>query len=58
MISNPAHERFYGENNERMPIFAEHADKPQDNILSPENLSLLVHWLRGEWYEPAEQSPD
>lgn len=56
MIGNPAHERFYGENNERMPIFAENLDKPKDNILSPENLSLLVRWLRGEWYEPSEQS--
>lgn len=54
MIGNPAHERFYGKNNERMPVFAENPDKPEDNILSPENLSLLVHWLRGEWYEPAE----
>lgn len=56
MIGNPAHERFYGENNERMPIFTENLDKPKDNILSPDNLSLLVHWLRGEWYEPTEQA--
>jgi ubiquinol-cytochrome c reductase cytochrome b subunit len=54
MIGNPTHERFYGELNERMPTFAEHEDKPQDNILSPANLDLLVHWLRGEWYEPQE----
>lgn len=52
MIGNPAHERFYGDNNDRMPAFAEHQDKPESNIISPANLDLLVRWLRGDWYEP------
>ncbi|HET6883300.1 MAG TPA: cytochrome b N-terminal domain-containing protein [Pirellulales bacterium] len=52
MIGNPTHERFYGDINERMPAFAEHEDKPEDNILTPANLDLLVDWLRGEWYQP------
>jgi ubiquinol-cytochrome c reductase cytochrome b subunit len=52
MIANPEHERFYKGNNDRMPAFAEHADKPEMNILSPANLDLLVRWLRSDWYEP------
>ncbi|MEX2118307.1 MAG: cytochrome b N-terminal domain-containing protein [Pirellulales bacterium] len=52
MISNPAHERFYGDNNDRMPAFAANPDDPRSNILSPKDLELLVDWLRGEWYRP------
>jgi ubiquinol-cytochrome c reductase cytochrome b subunit len=51
-ISNPSHERFYGDNNDRMPAFAASASDPSANRLSPEELRLLVDWLRGEWYEP------
>jgi ubiquinol-cytochrome c reductase cytochrome b subunit len=55
MIGDPNHERFYGdEHNDRMPAFAQHADETENNIISPANLDLLVDWLRGEWYEPAE----
>lgn len=52
MISNPTHERFYGDNNDRMPAFFERADDPDSNIITPANLDLLIHWLRGDWYEP------
>ena len=53
MISNPQHERFYPDDkNDRMPAFAENTARPQSNLLSPTELFLLVHWLRGEWYEP------
>ncbi|HUY88711.1 MAG TPA: cytochrome b N-terminal domain-containing protein [Pirellulales bacterium] len=52
MISNPNHEQYYGEHNDRMPAFAEHAEDVENNIISPANLALLVDWLRGEWYEP------
>ncbi len=52
MISNPGAERFYGKNNDRMPVFAAHAELTENNILSPANLDLIVDWLRGEWYEP------
>jgi ubiquinol-cytochrome c reductase cytochrome b subunit len=54
-ISNPEHGRFYPESNDRMPAFAAHSDNPAANRLSPEELSLLVSWLRGEWYEPVER---
>ncbi len=52
MIGNPTHQRYYRDDNDRMPAFAEHEDKPQNNIISPANLDLLVRWLRGDWYEP------
>jgi len=51
MISNPEHERFYGDKNDRMPGFAV-GDDPQHHRLSPDELGLIVDWLRGEWFEP------
>ena len=45
-ISNPAHTRFFGKRNDRMPAFAE------DKILDLHAVSLLADWLRGDWYEP------
>jgi mono/diheme cytochrome c family protein len=51
-ISNPEEERFYRDTNDRMPKFAAHpGDKT--NRLSPEDLAILVSWLRGQWYEPS-----
>jgi ubiquinol-cytochrome c reductase cytochrome b subunit len=56
-ISNPEHERFYPDTNDRMPAFAA-SDDPASNRLSQEELDLVVAWLRGEWYEPdAEMNP-
>ncbi|MFN7141940.1 MAG: c-type cytochrome, partial [Limisphaerales bacterium] len=46
IISNPAHERFYGERNDRMPAFAD------EGILDQRSISLIAEWLRGEWYTP------
>jgi ubiquinol-cytochrome c reductase cytochrome b subunit len=45
-ISNPAHERFYGERNDRMPAYGE------EKSLTPQQIGLVADWLRGEWYEP------
>jgi len=45
-ISNPGHENFYGDLNDRMPAFGE------KQILTPEAIGLIADWLRGEWYEP------
>ncbi|MBL9082462.1 MAG: cytochrome b N-terminal domain-containing protein [Planctomycetales bacterium] len=53
LISNPAAERHYADQNDRMPAFAKDAD-PKNNQLSPQELELLVNWLRGEWYRPTE----
>lgn len=51
MIENPAGDRFYGENNDRMPAF--HADT---EILSETEIGLLADWLRGDWYRPSESA--
>lgn len=46
-LRNPAHPRFYGTRNDRMPAYGE------DQILTDAELGLVVDWLRGEWYEAA-----
>jgi len=46
IIANPAHARFYGRKNDRMPAFGE------DNIMDAHSIDLLAKWLRGEWYVP------
>ncbi|HTD86290.1 MAG TPA: cytochrome b N-terminal domain-containing protein [Candidatus Binatia bacterium] len=46
-ISNPAHPKFYGKRNDRMPRFAE------EKILDAKAIGLIADWLRGDWYEPA-----
>jgi len=45
-IGNAAHPRFYGERNDRMPLFGE------DKVITPGELGLIVDWLRGEWFVP------
>jgi ubiquinol-cytochrome c reductase cytochrome b subunit len=44
-IANPEHERFFGERNDRMPVFG---DK---RMLTAHEIGLIADWLRGEWYE-------
>jgi ubiquinol-cytochrome c reductase cytochrome b subunit len=41
-IKNPAHERFYGKRNDRMPAFGE------EGSLHDRELGLLIDWLRDE----------
>ncbi len=48
-IADPAHERFYGENNDRMPSFA---NQP---IPDHRSIELIVDWLRGEWFVLGEE---
>jgi ubiquinol-cytochrome c reductase cytochrome b subunit len=45
-INNPAHEKFYGERNDRMPAFG------ADGILDSRAIEMIADWLRGSWYEP------
>jgi ubiquinol-cytochrome c reductase cytochrome b subunit len=52
-IRNPAHERFYSDNNDRMPAFAAH-DDPRLNQLDDKSIELIVDWLRGDWRRPAQ----
>ncbi|MBN1910801.1 MAG: cytochrome b N-terminal domain-containing protein [Pirellulales bacterium] len=56
ILSDPAHGRFYGERNDRMPSYAP-AD-PNKRVLSAQEIELLTDWLRGDWYEPeAKEQP-
>ena len=48
IVSNPEHDRFYGEDNDRMPSFG------RDEKLTPEEIEILVDWLRSK---PAETEP-
>jgi ubiquinol-cytochrome c reductase cytochrome b subunit len=48
-INNPAHARFYGKRNDRMPAFG------AEKMLDPKSIEMVVDWLRGEWFEPQEQ---
>jgi ubiquinol-cytochrome c reductase cytochrome b subunit len=41
-IRNPAHERFYGKNNDRMPAYGEKGE------LTSEQIGMIVDWMRGE----------
>lgn len=47
-IANPAHENFYGDKNDRMPVFAPGQTKEEavKNLLSEAELDMLVRWLR------------
>ena len=42
-LKNPAHERFYGKRNDRMPAFSGEGSR-----LTERELNLLIRWLRGE----------
>jgi ubiquinol-cytochrome c reductase cytochrome b subunit len=43
-IHDPAHERFFGDNNDRMPSFG------VEKSLSDKEIGMVADWLRGEWY--------
>jgi ubiquinol-cytochrome c reductase cytochrome b subunit len=45
-IGNPAHPRFYGRRNDRMPGYA------VDEVLEPAAIGLIADWLREDWYVP------
>jgi ubiquinol-cytochrome c reductase cytochrome b subunit len=51
IISDPASNRFYGKNNDRMPSYAKSPDKAEENVLSAGQIELLADWLRGVWFE-------
>jgi len=48
-VSNPAHPRFYGKRNDRMPRFGE------EKMLDEKAIGLVADWLRGDWYEPPKR---
>ncbi|MDO8543362.1 MAG: cytochrome b N-terminal domain-containing protein [Opitutaceae bacterium] len=47
-ISDAGHERFYGENNDRMPAYG------PKKILNEQEISLVADWLRDDWYAPEQ----
>lgn len=49
-VSDPAHERFFGDNNDRMPSYG------KDRSLSDREIYLVIDWLRGEWFMPKSKS--
>ena len=51
IIANAGDRRFYRDDNDRMPVYAESLDDPAKNILQNRELGLLADWLRGEWFE-------
>ncbi len=57
-IGKPSAEQFYGGKNDRMPAFAEHPAGSSRNQITPEQLELLVDWLRHDWYEPADSNDE
>jgi hypothetical protein len=54
MISNPTHERFYRDANDRMPAFAEN-ESGEGNLLDAQSIGLLADWLRGDWLRPSRE---
>jgi ubiquinol-cytochrome c reductase cytochrome b subunit len=48
IINDPAHARFYGSRNDRMPSFG------TKEILDDTQIGLIADWLRGEWYVAGE----
>ena len=51
-VRNPSHKRFYGERNDRMPLFGE------KQILSDQQIGMVVDWLRGDWYTAGATRPE
>ena len=45
-LDDPAHPRFYGKDNDRMPSFG------KTDRLSAHDIGLLADWLRGDWATP------
>jgi len=56
-VSDPAHARFYRQENDRMPSFAANLADPASHALSIRELSLIVDWIRGEYYRAEDDEP-
>ena len=57
LVSDPTHERFYRSENDRMPSFAKHLDEPATHTVSVRELSLIVDWIRGDYYRASDETP-
>ncbi len=49
LISDPAHNRFFGANNDRMPSYG------PEKILTDKEIALVTDWLRGAWFVPLKK---
>ena len=49
IVSDPAHRRFYGRENDRMPSFG------QQQIPSDHEVSMIVDWLRKDYVDPSTE---
>ena len=56
IITNPAHEKFYGTQNDRMPSFGVTTDGAIPR-LSLSQIELVVDWIRGQWYRSRSSNP-
>jgi ubiquinol-cytochrome c reductase cytochrome b subunit len=52
IITDPTHQRFYPDTNDRMPSFGVGRDGGTPTLSAAE-IGLLADWLRGSWYRPA-----
>jgi ubiquinol-cytochrome c reductase cytochrome b subunit len=57
LASDPTHERYYRSENDRMPSFAKSLAKPATHTVSVRELSLIVDWLHGDYYESKRSPP-
>lgn len=53
IITDPAHARFYGDSNDRMPRFGVSREGGAP-VLSRREIELVADWLRGDWYRSAQ----
>src|SRR5262245_50383239 len=57
LVSDPSHERFYRGENDRMPSFAKDLARPERSNVSVRELSLIVDWIRGNYYRADDPAP-
>lgn len=57
IVSDPTHRRFYGRENDRMPSFAADLANPASHSVSVREISLIIDWLRGDYYDPTDEYP-
>lgn len=49
-VNDPAHPRFFGRDNDRMPSYG------VEKSLTQKEIEMVVDWIRGEWYTPGSKA--
>jgi ubiquinol-cytochrome c reductase cytochrome b subunit len=49
-VNDPAHPRFFGRDNDRMPSYG------VEKSLTQKEIEMVVDWIRGEWYTPGSKT--